>query len=184
MVGLVVAVLTPVPTLAGLFNTPCPKGPDGRCVTAPCDPFLDRVRLVADYRRKADDPRCPAQEQSSRLADLNQEVVDREQATMSTECIAKAAAIMRAVASINVQRSYPDDVGDAVAVVRYTNNARRTVQSATITCSALRDAAVVAVGKAVVSGPVPAEAGRDVRVTIALAGAPFSCVECDLTLER
>ena len=91
---------------------------------------------------------------------------------------------MRAVASIDVQRSYVDAAGDAVAVVRYTNNAQQTVQNATIACSAFRDATVVAVGKAMMSGPVPDGASRDVNVTIALAGAPFSCVQCDLTLER
>ena len=141
------------------------------------------MRNLAAYRQKADDPRCPAHAQSSRMADLGQETVDRRQAQMSTECIAKAAAIMRPVASIDVQRSYANAVGDAVALVRYTNNTRRALQSATISCSAIRDAAAVAVGKGVVAGPIPDGSSRDLQVTIALAGAPFSCVQCELTSE-
>ncbi len=174
----------PTPTLAGWFKEPCPKGPDGRCVQVPCEPFLDEMRSLAAYRRKADDPRCPGHAQSSRQADVHQEKIDREQAKMSKECIGKAVAILRPVASIDVQRSYQNDVGNAVALVRYTNNSHRTLQDATISCSAMRDADVVAVGKSVTPGPIPDGSSRDLQVTIELAGAAFSCVQCDLTLER
>ena len=185
LVAVLLCLLTmPTLTLGGWFKPPCAKGPDGRCEEIPCEPFLVEVRSLAADRRKADDPRCPAHEQASHLADVHQETVNREQAKMSTKCIAKAAAIMRRVASIDVQRSYENDVGYAVAVVRYTNNTHRTLQNATISCSAIRDADVVAVGKGVAAGPIPDGSSRDLQVMIELAGASFSCVQCDLTLEQ
>lgn len=176
-------VLVPAPASAGWFGTPCPKGPDGRCVQVPCEPFLEEMRSLASYRRKADDPGCPAHAQSSHLADLHQEKVDRDKARMSTKCIRKAAAIMRPVASIDVRRSY-EDAGHAVVVVRYTNNTPRTLQSATISCSALKDTAVVAVGETVAPGPIPKGTSRDLEVRIDLAGRSFSCAQCEPTLEQ
>ena len=64
------------PASAGWFKEPCPKGPDGRCLYAPCEPFLDQMRLLASYRRQADDPGCPGHEQASLLADQQQKTVD------------------------------------------------------------------------------------------------------------
>lgn len=176
--------MMPTPALARWLKKPCTKGPDGRCVKVPCDPFLAEIRSLATYRQKADDPRCPAHEQSSRMADLHQVIVDREQEKMSTRCIRQASEIMRAVASIDVRRSYANPAGDAVAVVRYANHTKRTVHSATIACSAIRDTAPVAVGEGVVAGPIPAGSSRDLQVTIALAGGSFSCVQCELVVER
>ena len=166
------------------IKEPCKKGPDGHCEQIPCEPFLDEMRRLASYRRKADDPGCPAHQQSSHLADLHQENINRDQAKMSTKCIRQAAAIMRPVASIDVQRSYDNNLGQAIAVVRYNNNTHQTLRAATISCSAIREASVVAVGQGVVAGPIPDGAHRDLQVRIALAGASFSCVECELTSER
>lgn len=162
----------------------CPKGPDGRCIKIPCEPFLDEVRSLAANRRKADDPRCPTRQQASDRADMHQKNIDGIEAKMATECIAKAAAIMRPVASIDVQRSWTSEAGQGVAAVRYSNNTERTLQSATITCSAMRDDKVIAVGKTLVPGPIAKGATRDVQVTIELGGTAFSCVECDLGHEH
>ena len=172
------------PAFAGWFKPPCPKGPDGHCVPVPCEPFLAEVRSLAAYRQKADDPGCPEHDQSSRLADQHQQIIDQEQGKMSTKCISQAAALLRPVASIDVQRSYENDAGYAVALVRYTNNTGRPVQTATITCSAIRDADLVAAGKGVVPGPIPDGSSRDLPVMIDLAGARFSCVQCDLAVEQ
>jgi len=103
---------------------------------------------------------------------------------MTTECIAKAVPIMRRVASIDVRNSYAEEGGRAGAQVRYTNNADRTVKSATISCSAMLDDRAVAKATATVVGPVATGATRDLQVTIDLAGASFACVECELTAER
>lgn len=168
---------------AGWFKEPCPKGPDGHCLYAPCEPFLDQMRLLASYRRQADDPGCPAHEQASRLADLQQKTVDDAREKVSTGCIRQAVAIMRPVASVDVRVSY-EDHGSAIVKVRYTNNTKRTVESATITCSAMRDTRVVAGGTGVAPGPIPDAATRDLQVRIGLAGEAFSCVQCDLGLER
>jgi hypothetical protein len=176
--------MLPTATRAGWFKEPCPKGPDGHCIPVPCDPFLEEVRALAAYRRQADDPRCPAHGQASHLADLQQESIDRSRAKMSTACIRKAAAIMRSVASVDVRTSYANDAGAAVALVRYTNNAQRAVRDVTISCSALRDASVVGVGTGVIPGPIQDGASSDLQIRIGLAGAPFSCVQCELTIER
>jgi hypothetical protein len=162
----------------------CPKGPDGKCQWPPCEPFLADIETLATFRRKADDPRCPSHGQSSARADQLQRKVDQAEPTMTTECIAKAVPIMRRVASIDVRNSYAEEPGRAIAQVRYTNNADRTVKSATITCSAMQDDRAVAKATSVVAGPIAANATRDARVTIDLAGASFACVECELTTER
>lgn len=162
----------------------CPKGPDGKCQWPACEPFLADIEALAAQRRKADDPRCPARAQSSARADQLQQKVDQAEPTMTTECIAKAVPIMRRVASIDVRNSYSQEGGRAVAQVRYTNNADRTVASATITCSAMQDDRAVAKATATVAGPVAKAATRDLEVTIDLAGASFACVECELTAER
>lgn len=162
----------------------CPKGPDGKCQWPACEPFLAGIETLAAYRRKADDPRCPWQGRSSALADQQQQKIDQLEPNMSTQCIAKAVPTMRRLASIDVRNSYAEEPSRAIAQVRYTNNADRTVASATITCSAMQDDRAAAKGTAVVAGPIAANATRDVQVAIDLAGASFSCVECELTQER
>lgn len=162
----------------------CPKGPDGKCQWPACEPFLADIEQLATLRRKADDPRCPAQGQWSARADQQQRKIDASEAQMSTDCIARAVPIMRRVASIDVRNSYTEEPGRAVAQVRYTNNADRTVTSATITCSAVEDDRVIAKATATVAGPVATGATRDVQVKIELAGSSFACVECELTAER
>jgi hypothetical protein len=162
----------------------CPKGPDGKCVRLPCEPFLADIRALAAYRRKADDPRCPGQARASALADQQQQKIDQIEAKMATTCIAQAVPIIRRVASIDVQRSDTNAAGQGVAVVRYTNNTEDSIRSATVTCSAMRADQVVATGKAIVPGPIAPAASRSVQVAIDLAGATFECVECDLTSER
>ena len=162
----------------------CPKGPDGKCLRLPCEPFLADVRALAAYRRKADDPRCPSHAQSSTLADQQQRKIDQIESKMSTVCIAQAVPIIRRVASIDVQRSDTNAAGQGVAVVRYTNNTEGVVQSATVTCSAMHADRAVATGRGVVPGPIAPAASRNVQVAIDLAGAAFDCVECDLTSER
>ncbi len=171
------------PASAGWFKTPCAKGPDGFCAYAPCEPFLDEMRALATYRRQADDPGCPAHAQSSLLADEKQKSIDVTSGKVSTACIRQAAAIMRPVASIDIRVSYAEH-GAAVAQVRYTNNTKKTVQDATISCSAMRDARAVGTGKGVARGPIADGATRDVQVSIDLAGEGFSCVECQLGVER
>src|SRR6185369_6772519 len=114
-------LLLPHSTQAGWFKDPCPKGPDGRCIEVPCEPFLAEIGTLASYRRQADDPGCPAHAQASALADRHQATVDESKAKMSTKCIRKAAALMRPVASIDVLRSY-EERGTAIVLVRYTNN--------------------------------------------------------------
>jgi len=171
------------PASAGWFKTPCPKGPDGFCAYAPCEPFLDEMRALAGYRRQADDPGCPGHSQSSLLADQKQQSVDVTWGKVSTACIRKAAAIMRPVASIDVRVSYGQH-GAAVAQVRYTNNTKKTVKDATIACSAMRDARAVAKGQGVAKGPIRDGATRDVEVRIDLGGEAFACVECELGIER
>jgi hypothetical protein len=171
------------PARAGWFKEPCPKGPDGFCAYAPCEPFLDEMRLLASYRRQADDPGCPGHEQASLLADQRQKSIDAMREKVSTGCIRQAVAIMRPVASIDVQVSY-EDHGSAVTQVRYTNNTKRTVENATITCSAMRDTRVVGVGTGAVPGPIPDGATRDIQVKVALGSEGFSCVQCELGLER
>lgn len=162
----------------------CPKGPDGKCQWPPCEPFLADIQQLATFRRKADDPRCPAQGQWSARADQQQQKIDASEAQMSTDCIARAVPIMRRLASIDVRNVYLEGPDRAVAVVRYANNADRTVTSATIACSAMQDDRPVAKATAVVAGPVAKGTNRDVQVTIALAGASFACVECELVTER
>lgn len=162
----------------------CPKGPDGKCQWPACEPFLADIEALATQRRKADDPRCPSRGQSSARADQLQQKVDRAEPTMTMDCIAKAVPTMRRVASIDVRNSYPEEPGRAIAQVRYTNNADRTVQSATITCSAMHDDRAVAKATTAVTGPIAKDATRDVQVRIDLAGSGFSCVECELTQER
>lgn len=171
------------PASAGLFNTPCPKGPDGFCAYAPCEPFLDEMSALARYRRQADDPGCPGHGQSSLLADQKQQNVDAMWGKVSTACIRKAVAIMRPVASLDVRVSYGER-GSAVAQVRYTNNTKKTVKDATITCSAMRDTRAVGKGQGVATGPILEGASRDVEVRIDLTGEAFACVECELEVER
>lgn len=165
------------------WKTPCPKGPDGFCAYAPCEPFLDEMSALARHRRQADDPGCPGHGQASLLADQKQQNVDALWGKVSTACIRKAVAILRPVASIDVRVSYGER-GSAVAQVRYTNNTKRTVKAATIACSAVRDARTVAKGQGVATGPITDGATRDVEVRIDLGGEAFSCVECELAAER
>jgi hypothetical protein len=183
-IGVCSLLVLPAAASARWFKPPCPRGPDGRCIEVPCEPFLEKIRILAIHRRRADDPGCPWQAQASRLAERQQAIVDQEKGKMSTACIRKTAALMRPVASIDVLRSYRDANGSAVALVRYTNNAHRTVQDATITCSAMRDLTVIATGTGVAAGPIPADASRELPVRIPLGGAAFSCAQCELTLER
>ena len=184
LAALALALLVPPrPTSAGWFKEPCPKGPDGHCIEEPCDPFLDEIRSLASYRRQADDPGCPEHAQASALADQRQQNVDRMQAKMSTKCIRKATELMRQVASIDVLRSY-EQHGNAIVLVRYTNNSQRSVTEATITCSALRGKDVVATGTGVATGAIADGASRELPVRIDLRGASFECAQCELGPER
>ena len=180
---LCLAAVTTTPASAGWFGTPCAKGADGHCAYAPCEPFLDEMSALARYRRQADDPGCPGHGQSSLLADQKQKTVDALWGKVSTACIRKAVAILRPVASIDVRVSYGER-GAAVAQVRYTNNTKKTVQDATIACSAVRDARTVGKGQGVATGPILDGASRDVEVRIDLGGETFACVECELGLEH
>ncbi len=161
----------------------CPKGPDGKCQWPPCEPFLHDIQTLAMFRRKADDPRCPAQATWSARADQQQQKIDAIEASMSTDCIARAVPIMRRVASIDLRNVYSDGPDRVVAAVRYTNNTDRGVEAATIACFATRDERVVA-KSAVVAGPIPKGATRDAKVSIDLGGESHACVECELTTER
>jgi hypothetical protein len=180
---LLALVLLPRPTHAGWFKEPCPKDPDGHCIEEPCEPFLEEIRSLASYRRLADDPGCPGHAQASALADMHQGSVDRSKAKMSTRCIRQAAALMRPAASIDVLRSYEAN-GNAVVLVRYTNNSQHSLTEATITCSALHGKEVVATGTGVATGPIADGASRELPVRIDLGGAAFECAACDLGPER
>lgn len=179
----ILLALAPAARAERWFKPPCQRGPDGRCIEEPCDPFLDEIRALAAYRRLADDPGCPGHAEASALADQRQTRVDEMKAKMSTACIRKATEPMRQLASVDVLRSYAQG-GTAIVLVRYTNNSQRTVAQAAITCAALRGKDAVATGKGVAVGPIASGATRELPVRIDLRGATFECARCELELEN